>query len=194
MTLAEATWYSMTNVQTLFSGPGVLATAFILSVVWLCLKPAMNRWIDFTHTLTGRSTPLSTQTKERLDAARLALSSPLLLGAVSGLLCWSVLGFEETQRVLSGTRSFVGWTQGLVLVPAFLASLSLIGTLRQWHKTFGGSVAWTMLPVALLGTACFFVGLAIAPAAAVLVLLREGRWTPHLVAQAPWLGWKRLQG
>jgi hypothetical protein len=112
----------------------------------------------------------------RLDAERLALSAPALLGGVGALAATAA-------------------DQPLLLVLAAVAALPcMLGTASLCVRTFGVPGLLPATAAVGGGAGAFVAGVLLGILVLPLLLAREGRWTPHLLIQAPLLGARRLAG
>lgn len=174
MTLADVLF-----TQTLFPTSSLAWTAALLLffAVLIARQWAFIGFYTLTATLPG-ARPANTREHirriRRADAERIALAAPLLQGAVGATL--SSL-FQEP----------------LFLIPAALAALlCALGTARFCLHAFGPP-GFLLIGVTLASAlGAFAAGILLGAIAIPLVFLREGVWTPHLLFQAPFLGFSRL--
>jgi hypothetical protein len=159
-------------------------TAWAAALLLVLALMAARQWgfrglIALAATLPGARPATEAAHRQRflrIDAERLALSAPALIGSV-GAVAATMLG------------------QPLVLAAAALAALPcMLGTARFCVATLGVP---GLLPAAAAvggGAGAFAAGVLLGALAPLLLLAREGRWTPHLLVQAPLLGARRLAG
>jgi len=176
MTLADALF-----PQTLFpSSPTAWAAVLLLTLALMAARQwGFHGLIALAATLPGARPATETAHRQRflrIDAERLALSAPALIGGVG-----------ETAAVLLD--------QPLMLAVAALTALPcMLGTARFCITMLGVP---GLLPAAAAiagGAGAFAAGVLLGALAPPLLLAREGRWTPHLLVQAPFLGARRLFG
>lgn len=176
MTLADA----LSPQALLPASPLAWAAALLLALAVLAARQwAFGGILALAATFPGACPATDAEHVRRLrriDAERLALSSPLLLGAVGAIA--ALLAAEPL----------------LLALTAIVALTCALGTARFCLQAFGTP---GLLPAAavLAGAAgAFAAGALLGVLALPLALLREGVWTPHLLLQAPLIGARRLAG
>jgi len=176
MTLADALF----SQALLPAAPVAWAAAFLLAAAVLAARQwAFSGFLALAATLPGARPATDAEHRlriHRIDAERLALAAPLLMGAV-GVLAASLTGL-----------SF------LLLLAATPAMLSVLGTARFCLQAFGTPGLLPAVAAVAVGIGAFAAGVLLGILALPLVILREGVWTPHLLFQAPLLGARRLAG